>query len=274
MRERFQNLLKKFPRLYSFVSNVYSYTILRLRYLQERFFGTRMTEREWAERHLRKGNDWNNTNHAGDNDEWVKSYWDSRNHSHRPFLMKHISKVSPVSSILEIGCNCGPNLYLLAQKFPKARIVGIDINPEAVKQGTEWLAQENVKNVKLLVGKADELGQFEDKSFDIVFTDAVLIYIGPDKIKEVVKGMLRITRKALLLFEWHSFSCKSKPSDVYVGHWMRDYEALLKEFVSEGNIQIIKMPEELWPDKHWQRYGGLVQVTLRDSQKGMGGNTE
>lgn len=262
MRKRLTHFLKKFPRLYSLVAKVYGYGASRSRYLRERFWGTKITEKEWATRHLRKGNDWNDMKHLGDNDEWVKSYRDSQDHSHRHFLLENIAKFSPFYSILEIGCNCGPNLYLLARKFPDAEIVGIDINPRAVQKGNEWFAQEGIKNVRLLVGKADELGRFDDKTFDIVFTDAVLIYIGPDKIKEVIKGMLRITRKALILFEWHSFSCASNPRGVYVGHWLRDYVALLREFVAEESIHTIKMPEGLWADKSWQKYGGVVEVNL------------
>lgn len=267
MRERLKRLLKKSPRLYSFLAKVYSYGALKLRYLQERLLGTRLAEREWATRHLRRGNNWNDTKHAGDNDEWIKSYWESRDHRHRQFLLEHITKISPLSSILEIGCNCGPNLYLLARKFPDVEIVGIDINPAAVQKGNEWFAQGGIRNVKLLVGKADRLEQFEDKSFDIVFTDAVLIYIGPDKIKDVIKGMLRITRKALVFFEWHSFGCPSDPRGVYVGHWMRDYTALLKEFVPEETIHITKMPEELWDDKYWRKYGGVVEVDLENQRR-------
>jgi len=264
MRERLKRLLKKSPRLYSFVAKIYSFGALKSRYLKDRFLGTRLTEKEWATRHLRRGSDWNDKKHADNSDGWIRGYWESRDHSHRQFLLEHITEFSPVSSILEIGCNCGPNLYLLARKLPDAEIVGIDINPAAVQKGTEWFAQEGIKNVKLLLGKADELGQFKDKSFDIVFTDAVLIYIGPDKIKDVMKGMLRIARKALVLFEWHSFGRESHPLGVHVGHWMRDYVSLLKEFVPQENIHVIKMPEELWPDKYWRKYGGVVEVDLEN----------
>jgi len=93
-----------------------------------------------------------------------------------------------------------------------------------------------------------------------------LIYIGPDKIKEVINGMLRITRKALILFEWHSFGCASHPLGVYVGHWMRDYTALLKEFVPEETVHATKMPEKLWADKYWQKYGGIVEVDLENQK--------
>lgn len=36
-------------------------------------------------------------------------------------------------------------------------------------------AQEGISSIRLPVGKADELDQFTDKRFDIVFTDAVLM---------------------------------------------------------------------------------------------------
>jgi ubiquinone/menaquinone biosynthesis C-methylase UbiE len=213
-------------------------------------------EKYWATRHLRKGDDWGNQD--GD---WARGYWDSRNHTHRSFLIERISELSP-SSILEIGCNCGPNLYILAKKFPDAEIRGIDINSMAVQKGNEWFTQEGISNVKLLVGKADDLRQFQDKSFDVVFTDAVLIYIGPDKIKKVVEEMLRVARKALILLEWHCFNSKSDSLGVYVGHWMRDYVALLKEFVPENKIRVIKMPEDIWPDQNWQKWGGVIEVIM------------
>ena len=49
--------------------------------------------------------------------------------------------------------------------------------------GNEQLAQEGIPSVRLMVGKADELDQFQNSSFDIVFTNALLIYAGPDKIR-------------------------------------------------------------------------------------------
>ena len=229
MKEQLKHLLEKWPALYRLIAKGYTYSALRFRYLKYLLSGTKAIEKEWATRHLREGekerDDWGEG--SGD---WIKGYQGSQNHPHRPFLVKTISKYNP-SSILEIGCNCGPNLYLLAKKFPDAEIIGIDINPIAVQKGNEWLAQEDISNVELLEGKADELKQFQDKSFDAVFTDAVLIYIGPDKIKDVMKEMIRIARKALILMEWHSFEPDHKdPKGLgiyYKSLWKRDYMALL-----------------------------------------------
>ena len=153
------------------------------------------------------------------------------------------------TSILEIGSNYGPNLYQLAKKFPSAEIVGVDVNKIAVQKGNEWFKQEGISNVKLLVSKADELKQFPDKSFDVVFAWAVLIFIGPDKIKEVMKEMIRITRKRLILLEKYGKD-KNKGLGFYHGiYWKRDYVALLRQFIPdfpEDKIHITKFPEDLW----------------------------
>ena len=103
-----------------------------------------------------------------------------------------------------------------------------------------------------MVSKADELKQFPDKSFDVVFTWAVLILIGPDKIKEVMKEMIRITRKRLILLEMHDKDINRDPQGlgVYCNvYWKRDYVALLRQFIPNypgDKIHISKFPEDMW----------------------------
>jgi ubiquinone/menaquinone biosynthesis C-methylase UbiE len=231
--------------------------------------------------------------HLYDGEGWIEGYWRSRNHPHRPFLVDRICRFS-TNSVLEIGCACGPNLYHIAKKFPNAEVRGIDINPMAVQKGNEWFKEEGISNVKLEVGRAQELKQFADKSFDVVFTDAVLIYISPDEIKHIVKEMLRVGR-VIVLNEWHSFNKwwalllntyyylrlksekyilprrrfttlnlsfkpKSASLGLFVGHWARDYRALFGQFVPKEKVNITKLPKELWNDKGGQRWGAIIEI--------------
>lgn len=261
MKTRFEMLLKRYPALGHLIET--AYYRLSYRRLKEYLLGTRFREMEWATRHLRKGevDDWG----KGSTD-WIRGYWNSQDHRHRPFIIEKAFSFSSVSSILEIGCNCGPNLFLLANKFPKANITGIDINPMAVQKGNEWLAQAGCSNVKLFVGKADELAHFQDKSFDVVFTDAVLIYIGPDRIKEVMKEMIRVARRALILVEWHCFEHERKDpyglGTYHLGFWRRDYVALLKQFIRKERIHVVKIPEDVWTARGWKEFGAVVEAIL------------
>ena len=231
MKEQLKHILRKWPALYRFVEAGHR-TLQTLRFI----VGKRERERErmWAMRDISS----------------AEAYWSNRNNPAQVFFAQNICSFnfSP-SSILEIGSNCGPNLYQLAQKFPNAKIVGVDINKITVQKGNEWFKQEGISNVKLLVSKADELKQFPDKSFDVVFTWAVLILIGPDKIKEVMKEMIRITRKGLILLEMYDKD-KNKGLGFYYGnYWKRDYVVLLRQFIPdfpEDKIHITKFPEDLW----------------------------
>lgn len=111
------------------------------------------------------------------------------------------------------------------------------------------------------MGKADDLGEFEDKSFDVVFTDAVMMYIGSDKIDKVVSEMSRVARKALVLLEWH---CLGNEQSAYFDsyHWRRDYIALLERLIPGANLTITRLPEGIWPDENWKKFGAAIEVVV------------
>lgn len=251
MKSFITHILNKNPLLLSAaerVNNIFKIVKYKIR-------GSSIDEKYWANRHLQKGDEWAND----ENGNWIDGYWNSVTHPHRELLVQSISKFNP-GSILEIGCNCGPNLYLLAKKYPDAKITGIDINPKAVEQGNELFKKEGLKNVTLIACKADEISRFADNNFDVVFTDAVLIYFGTDIIKNTIADIFRISKKGIVLFEWYDFF----HTDNYLGklhkHWIRNYCALFKKFIAEEKIKVEKIPENLWSDKYWQKYGAIVEV--------------
>jgi len=264
LKKRFRAYLQRYPRLYDLVVNAYYF--LQPVHIKEILFGTKAREEKWATRHLQQGSDWAKTEDGHDADEWVMGYWNSRNHPHRLRLLETISSYYPFDNVLEIGCNCGPNLCLLAKKYPASDFAGIDVNPHVVEKGNALLASEGMGNVRLLTAKASGMSQFPDKSYDIVFTDAVLLYIGPDMIKNIIGDMLRISRKALVMVERHSFSAASGPAHalgVYrYGCWERDYLALLRQFVPEERIKITKIGPDVWPEERWQQTGAIIEVTI------------
>jgi len=192
--------------------------------------------------------------------DWIMSYWDSRFHPHRMHLIKEILKYSP-ESVLEIGCNCGPNLYLLSKEAPNSLLYGLDINEAAINIGNELIKQNSISNVQLFWGKADKLFTFRENEFNIVFTDAVLIYIGADKIRDVILQLLRITRKAIILFEWHDPNCSGGAYGVFDRHWVRDYIRLFEELAPKSKITISKITKDVWPDNKWVRYGAIIEVS-------------
>ena len=246
MKQRVAQTIKRWPVLYNLTSKLYF--TLQFDHLLELLIGTRAREKRWAGRSIAEG------------------YWKNRNLPSKHFLAERITAFAPINTILEVGCASGPSLYLLAKKFPQAHIVGIDINQEAVEYGNTQFAQEGISNVKLIAGRADALEEFPDKAFDVVFTNAILIYIGPDKIKNVMQGMIRVARKVLVLMELHCFEPDTKDPlghGIYrYGNWVRDYAALLKQFVPEEQIRVTKIPEDVWPAEPWKELGAVIEVVM------------
>ena len=243
MIEKISKLLRKWPILYRLAISIY--WNLKPRRIEEILIGTKSREKYWANRSIAQG------------------YWATMNHPSKSYLIDKISCFEPINSVLEVGCASGAHLYLLAQKYPSAKIVGVDINDEAIEYGNKHLQSDGISNVQLICSKADELDYFVEKSFDIVFTLALLVVVGPDKIATTIKQLLRISRRELILMECHSFGYKkySKGRGFYYhGNWIRDYKALLKEFVDGEKIRISRIPTNVWPDEPWSQFGAVIEV--------------
>jgi ubiquinone/menaquinone biosynthesis C-methylase UbiE len=215
--------------------------------LSARVGGTEHYEKEWSAR------------------EYDRFYWESVNHPHRDLLMTKISAYSP-GSLLEIGCSSGPNLLRVARAYPGAKLRGIDINSKSIEIGKKMFAESGIANVDLGVGKADDLASIADKSFDIVLTDAVLIYIGKDKIDTVAREMQRIARKAIVMVEYHETGASGEGRFIMKkGYWARDYSALFKPMKGVSDVVLTKITRDIWDDDYWSSYGHVIEVRLKDA---------
>jgi ubiquinone/menaquinone biosynthesis C-methylase UbiE len=230
-------------------------------------FGTKEYEKEWQDRHefAPDSGDWGEKYI-----DWVKGYWNSVDHPHREYLVQAIVDLNP-SSLLEVGCNCGPNLRMLAERLPRSRLIGIDINRESIEKGNGWMNAEGITNVHLEVGNADDLSRYPDRSFDIVFTDAVLIYIGPDKIEDVLQGFVRVARKNIVLCELDispspvSETWDQKGKFIFRrGLWAHNFVSLFRCLVPNMPIKITRIPIDLWDDEIWRKYGALIEMTSEE----------
>ncbi len=218
----------------------------KLKRIADKLFGTRADEFFWRFRHLIHDKN------------WAENYIspEALKHSHRKLLLQKIERYGPLEKVLEVGCASGPNLILLSRKFPKTEFWGIDISGKAITVGEKYLNKHAITNIRLKTGSAELIKIFPDKSFDVVFTDAMLIYIGPEKIKEVVREMVRIAKKAIILVEWYS----ENPHAYEADHWAYNWKMLFEE-VGVFTINITRLPDSTWKGE-WAKRGCIVEVSL------------
>jgi SAM-dependent methyltransferase len=106
-----------------------------------------------------------------------------------------------ISSALEIGCSLGYQLrYLETDLTPSAtELIGIDIDGRAISEGKRFFKKVGSK-VKLIRGDMMDLaGLIGRKSFDLVFSTGVLMYLRQNEAARVVESMLRRGRIVVAL---------------------------------------------------------------------------
>ncbi|MDH4123582.1 MAG: class I SAM-dependent methyltransferase [Thermoplasmata archaeon] len=172
------------------------------------------------------------------------------------------------NSLLEIGCNTGPNLYRAAKLFPKAKLTGIDINEDAIESGRVFFKQLGMNNVNLIIGKADNLSSFGSKSFDIVLSEALLIYIGKDKIEKVIQEMIRVARRAIIVLEYHDDESTALGDYMFdSSYWKRNYDALFRNQKAVKDVKITRITREMWDDDRWVKFGAIIEARLANEDE-------
>jgi ubiquinone/menaquinone biosynthesis C-methylase UbiE len=182
---------------------------------------------------------------------------------HREWVARRILNGAKKNlKILEIGCGWGPNLAVLSSMEPTLNLTGIDISPASILEGRKRLNELGFENIKLIEGSADDLKKIHTSSVDVVFSDAVLLYVGPDKITTVIKEMLRVARSKLIIIEMHVDQGESPQDNYTKDGWLRDYITLLRPIVGEMSVQMEKIPLGLRSSGRWPLYGCIIEVDI------------
>jgi SAM-dependent methyltransferase len=72
--------------------------------------------------------------------------------------------------ILDIGCTIGHNAVPLAQAFPDAEVIAIDVARPSLRYAHARAKALGVNNITFMQADAEQLTQFENESFDLITT--------------------------------------------------------------------------------------------------------
>ena len=185
---------------------------------------------------------------GGFGDDYVKRN-SAAGRGRREFRAERLERLAP-RNVLEVGCNVGGNLRWIAEALGAEQVAGIDVNERALE-----LLREQLPGVDARVARAREL-PFEDDSFDLVFTIGVLIHQPGDQLEDVMREIVRCSRRFVLCGEYHD----SKEVEVpYRGErgalFRRDYGALYRRTAPELTLVdqgfLPKGPDSAWDDVTW-----------------------
>jgi pseudaminic acid biosynthesis-associated methylase len=154
-----------------------------------------------------------------------------------------------VASVLEVGCNRGPNLFWLAELLGASAVTGVDVNERALVE-----AARAVPGVRLRSAAGQEL-PFPDRSFDLVFTTGVLIHVAPDDLPRVMGEIVRCADKFVLCGEYYASEATEVAYRGLEGAlFKRDFGSYYEELFPELHVKrsgFLPRGETAWDDVTW-----------------------
>ena len=176
--------------------------------------------------------------------------------------MEHMIKES--TSVLELGCHSGINLMIGKILYPSLSLTGADISEPAIQFGQDHLIKNNILGVSLnLVTKG--FLPYKSKSFDIVFSDALFLYIEPFNITFEIEEMVRISKKYIVFLEFNTkFSLFHgvRTNDGYLYNFKRELSSISRV----KKITFLELPNFSDRTGRWKKFGTLILVELNNSK--------
>lgn len=166
--------------------------------------------------------------------KYNEKLWDAYTNENQTKQQKELSKLIyynilslGAQKICEAGCNVGNNLLAFPKDFD---IVGFDLNEKSLLKAKKKFPYFNFERQDI------KKTSFPESYFDLVFTRGVLIHIPKNEIEDVLKELLRISKKWIMNLEYFG-------TDGQMIEWKRGDDLLwyrnMKKLWSEFNVEIL-----------------------------------
>jgi len=177
---------------------------------------------------------------------------------HRKYLVELIANEKKIESLLEFGCGYGPNLILLRKELGnRVKLSGCDISMKLINENKRREEKRGDK-INYFFGDLNWLKNQKKDIFEYVFLDSVSMYLGPKEIKNLFKGLHKITRKKIILTAWQKETDDGKiffwESE---SEWIYDYNLICHKLFK---VKIKKFPNYIWTDERWKKYGIILHL--------------
>ncbi len=164
---------------------------------------------------------------------------------HRALILQALDEFAPFWSLMEVGCASGANLARIHISYPDVPLYGKDISLPAIRAGRKYFS----KNPRITLVDGDIRDERVGR-YDVILTDAVLIYVKPKEINQVIYNLWKQAAMGLILCEWHD----GNGSLNWHGNYVHNYRELLP------TCDLRKITYQDWPDEGWAKYGHIITV--------------
>lgn len=155
-------------------------------------------------------------------------------------IRKIYSQKKDIDKILILGYGGGTIGQLVTKIWPKANIIGIDIDPMIVELGEKYIGLKN-DNTKVIIGDAFDWVKNVSEKYDLIFVD---LYRGdkfPEKFKslEFVNTIKKgLSGNGMVVFNRLYYGDK-RPETVKFGNNLQKHFSKVTWFYPEANLMFL-----------------------------------
>jgi SAM-dependent methyltransferase len=138
------------------------------------------------------------------------------------WLKREMPDLKP-KRILDLGAGLGHNVVPIAQAFPDAEVVAVDVGAPMLRYGAARAASMGVNNIVFVQADAADLKQFADESFDLIHTCMFLHETSMTSMPKIFKETHRLLKPGGVVL--HVEQPQYAPDMPLFEQAMRDWDA-------------------------------------------------
>ncbi|HEY7901011.1 MAG TPA: class I SAM-dependent methyltransferase [Caulobacteraceae bacterium] len=168
--------------------------------------------------------------------------------------------------IIDLGATTGHNLLPVAQAFPEAEVIGVDVGAPVLRYAAARATALGVDNVRFIQADASRLGQFEDGAFDLVMSTMFLHELSLPALDAILAESHRLLAEGGLMINME------QPAYAGMGPFeqaMRDWDAHYNNEPFWSTLHDLDL-DERFTAAGFEREK-LVHVTFEDPSGAVGG---
>jgi hypothetical protein len=162
-------------------------------------------------------------------------YWNTANAPHRSSIVDTLRALPAFSTLLEVGCGPGVNLWRILQAFPDVTVGGFDTSQVAIESGQARFAKAEQEgelpgsgDVWLAVGDLPASLSLVQPA-DVVLSCYACAYVPPERLHETLSGIATVAQQAIVLAEPMATPHAPPAKLTALPEWRHDYLAWFQE---------------------------------------------
>ncbi len=102
-------------------------------------------------------------------------YWDS--------FLAFTSALPDTASILILGLGAGTSAKMLRKRFPRARIIGVEIDPMIISIGKKYFDLDKI-DIEISIENAKDFVEQTERKFDLIYLDVFVGGVAPSFVSD------------------------------------------------------------------------------------------